>query len=183
MIETPVFPTMFYEMNVDPQLAMDIVQYIKTREPEIRNISEATQPHPVSDYATDFSCPIEIPLFMQHVMPEIQKSAASIGYQFNLSNYWVSCYTGPAGSHPMHNHQEKYNGRIMMSAILYLANVGYTDFFSMSYSADRYQHSIRSELGKIVFFPSIVPHQYRAEQYDGNSRYTLPFNGEFVNAN
>lgn len=183
MNELQVFPTLFYEMRIDPKLAIDIVSYIKTQEPAIRNISEATQPHPVSDYSTDFSNPIDVPLFDQYVMPEINNAAASIGYTFELSQYWISCYTGPSGSHPMHNHQEKYNGRIMMSAILYLSNIGFTDFFTTSYTADQYMYSVPSEMGKIIFFPSIVPHQYRAEQYDGNSRYTLPFNGTFVHAN
>jgi len=182
MIETPVFPTMFYEMNIDPNLAIDIIAYIKEQEPRIRSISEASQPHPITDYATDFAHPIHIPLFHEHVIPAVEASASSIGYKFQLENYWVSCYTGPAGSHPMHNHQEKYNGRIMMSAILYLSDIGFTDFFNMSYSADQYMYSVPSKMGKIVFFPSIVPHQYRAEQYDGNSRYTLPFNGSFIRA-
>lgn len=179
MIEVPVFPTLFYETSIPEKLAVDILSYIKTREADIRIVSEASQPHPTSDYATDFSCPIDIPLFDQYVLPHVQNEVAQLGYRYELECHWVSCYTGACGSHSMHNHQSGYDGKVHMSAILYLSNVGVTDFFSTSLVASTYMHSVASQIGKIVLFPSIVPHQYRAEQYDGNSRYTVPFNGFF----
>lgn len=183
MIEQPLFPTLFYETKINENLAYDIIDEIKQLEPKVRNISEATQPHPISDYATDFSSPLRVELFHQYVVPQLSEEIAEIGYHLSMGTSWVSCYTGPHGSHPMHNHVEGYDGRINYSAILYLSNIGYTDFFTTSPTAANCMHSIKSEVGKVVFFPSIMPHQYRTEMYDGNSRYTLPFNCQFIQKN
>lgn len=179
MQPVPVFPTMFYETKINIDLAYDIIKEIKELEPTIRNISEATQPHPVSQYSTDFSKPLHINLFHDHVVPFLESEVEKIGYKFKLTSSWVSCYTGPHGSHPMHHHSGGWDGKTRYSGILYLSNIGYTDFFTSNMSAENYMHVVSSEVGKVVFFPSIVPHQYRTEQYDGNNRYTLPFNCDF----
>ncbi|MDB4726097.1 hypothetical protein OAF54_01580 [bacterium] len=180
MNKLEVFPTIFYETNIGVELANDIVHEIKENEDKIKNTSEATQPHPVTDYATDFCNPVSINLFHNYVLPHLRNEFDAMGYDMQFLQSWVSCYTGPHGSHPMHIHARGYNGQLKFSGILFLSNVGHTDFFSVNMMADEYQYSVPSEQGKIVIFPSIVPHQYRAESYDGNHRYTLPFNIDLI---
>jgi len=171
-----IFPTIFYETNIDPRLAFDILEDIKSKKTRIDLVHESTQITPVSDYSTDFIEPIDVPLFDQHVVPQLINEFKEMDVSLEIGNKWVSCYTGPDGCHPMHIHAKRFSGVPEFSAILYLTSIGYTDFFNTTLHSDQYQHSIESQVGKIVFFPSIIPHQYRAERFDGNHRYTLPFN-------
>lgn len=181
MLDKPLFPTMFYETEISKELSFAVLDEIKQKQHMIDTVSEATQIHPLSDYSTDFYHTIRIETFWNDVVPELQQQWKELD-NLMMANIqpWVSCYTGPGGHHPLHNHSVGYNGRLHYSAILYLTNVGMTDFFSVDATAYARQHCEHSKVGKVIYFPSIVPHQYRAEHYDGNARYTLPFNFELV---
>lgn len=180
--ELPLFPTIFYETYIEKDICLDIIAEIKSKEEEIKRISEATQPIPIDDYSTDFSVPIKMDLFEKEVVPRLQDYCErSLNMRMEMLGSWISCYTGPFGAHPMHVHVNEYKCAMHYSAILYLSNIGTTDFFSASPITQYTQHSVQSEIGKVVFFPSIIPHQYRPDQWDGNNRYTLPFNVRFHN--
>lgn len=181
MLEKPLFPTMFYETEVPKDLCLSVLDEIKQKQDMINTVSEATQIHPVSDYATDFVHSIHIETFWDQVIPFLQNEWQKYGVMMVNVNSWVSCYTGPAGHHPLHNHKQGFDGRMHYSAILYLTSIGMTDFFTVDVSAKDSMHCHQSSLGSCLFFPAIVPHQYRSEHYDGNPRYTLPFNCELVN--
>lgn len=180
MLEKPLFPTMFYETEIPKDICFAVLDEIKSKQHCIDTVSEATQIQPISDYSTDFAHTIRINTFWDEVVPRLQMDWESMGKEMVNIHPWVSCYTGPAGHHPLHNHASGYNGRLHYSAIIYLSGVGMTDFFSTDATACSTQHCEKSEVGKVVFFPSIIPHQYRAEHFDGNARYTLPFNCELV---
>ena len=180
MNEMPVFPTMFYEAHLDRGIAFQVLDEIKSKRQIIDIVSEATQPHPVSDYSTDYSHSIRIESFWDFVVPFLDEQLAELNQKIEIFNSWVACYSGPAGHHPLHNHHLGYDGRNMYSGILYLSDIGNTDFFSTSITCKRNTFTSPSEIGKIVLFPSIIPHQYRSERYDGNTRYVLPFNGQLL---
>jgi hypothetical protein len=181
MLEKPLFPTMFYEAKISDDLAFAVLEEIKSKQFQIDTVSEATQIIPVSDYSTDFVHSIRIDSFWDHVVPQLQEEWTKLNMTMANIHSWVSCYTGPSGHHPLHNHKMGYDGRLHYSAILYLSRVGTTDFFSLDCSARNHQYSHQSSFGSVIFFPSIIPHQYRSDHYDGNARYTLPFNCEIVN--
>ena len=181
MLEKPLFPTLFYETRISKDLCFAILDEIKSKQGQIDTVSEATQIQPLSDYSTDFAHTIHIEHFWDHVVPQLQDEWRQLDKNMINIHPWVSCYTGPGGHHPLHNHTQMYDGRLHMSAIIYLSEVGMTDFFSTDATACTTQHCEKSEVGKVVFFPSIIPHQYRSEHFDGNARYTLPFNCELVN--
>jgi len=176
----PLFPTMFFETKIDENLAISVLEEIRSKQFQIDTVSEATQIIPVSDYSTDFCHTIRIDSFWDHVVPQLQEEWSKLNRQMVNIHSWVSCYTGPNGHHPLHNHNMGYDGRLHYSAILYLTRVGCTDFFSLDASAQNHQYSYPSGMGHILFFPSIIPHQYRSEHFDGNARYTLPFNCELA---
>lgn len=178
MLEKPLFPTMFYETHISHDLCFSVLNEIKSKQSQIDMISEATQIQPVSDYSTDFMHSIRIETFWNDVVPTLQNEMRKINFRMENIQPWVACYTGPCGYHPIHNHEHGYDGRLHYSAILYLTSVGTTDFFTMGSSAHQYRHSEASQLGKVIFFPSILPHQYRSDHFDGNARYVLPFNCE-----
>jgi len=180
LIEKPLFPTLFYEIDIDSNLALKVLNEIKDKQNQINTVSEATQIHPVSDYSTDFLNTIPIETFDNEVIPYLQHEWAQLNTRMENIYSWVSCYTGPHGCHPMHNHQDGYRNNLAYSAILYLTSVGSTDFFTVAPSAHNYIYAHESRIGNVIFFPSIIPHQYRTESYDGNNRYTLPFNCELV---
>lgn len=180
MLEKPLFPTMFYETQIPQDLCFSVLDEIKSKQHMIDTVSEATQVHPISDYSTDFIHSIRIESFWDNVVPILQNEWAQMKQQMVNIQPWVSCYTGPAGHHPLHNHKQGYDGRIHYSAILYLTKTGMTDFFTVDVTARENMYCHQSNLGSVIFFPSIIPHQYRAEHYDGNVRYTLPFNCELV---
>lgn len=180
MLDKPLFPTMFYETQIPQDLCFMVLDEIKSKQNAIDTVSEATQILPVSDYSTDFIHAIRIESFWNDVVPMLQKEWNERGMQMINIHPWVSCYTGPAGHHPLHNHSGGYDGRLHYSAILYLTKTGMTDFFSVDVTAEHNMYCHKSDVGSVIFFPSIIPHQYRAEHYDGNARYTLPFNCELV---
>lgn len=180
MLEKPLFPTMFYETQIPRDLCFAVLDEIKSKQDMIDTVSEATQIHPVSDYSTDFMHTIRIDLFWDEVIPRLQMEWESLGKEMVNIHSWVSCYSGPSGHHPLHNHKPGYDGRLHYSAILYLSDVGMTDFYTIDTTAQNNMYCQKSQLGTVLFFPSIIPHQYRSEQYDGNTRYTLPFNCEIV---
>ena len=93
---------------------------------------------------------------------------------------WVSCYIGQQANHPLHNHYAGYGKKMHYSGILYLSDVGVTDFLSSDATAILSQHQEHSQIGKVIYFPSVIPHLYRPDQLDGNTRYTLPFNFELA---
>jgi len=171
-----LFPTLFFETYINTQLAIDILSEIKKKEPEIRNISEASQSQPIKDYSTDFCHPVEIELFDRFVTEHMCKEFKKINYDVEMKNSWVSCYTGAHGAHAMHNHSKGWNGNGEYACILYLSDIGKTDFFNTSLISDNYIKSIKSRMGKVIVFPGIIPHQFVVDKYDGNSRYTLAFN-------
>lgn len=174
--QKPLFPTMFYEIDIDPNLALAVLNEIKDKKHQIDTVSEATQAKPVSDYSTDYGNRIPIETFDNQVISFLQDEWSQTNVRMRVSSSWVSCYTGPTASHPMHNHDSGYEYRTMYSAILYLTSVGNTDFFTVTPTAHQSFYSHTSKMGNIIFFPSIIPHQYYNHCYDGNDRYTLPFN-------
>jgi truncated hemoglobin YjbI len=181
MLEKPLFPTLFYETQISQDLCFAMLEEIKSKQNRIDTVSEATQIQPLSDYSTDFAHTIRIDHFWDYAVPDLQEQWKQFGKEMVNIHSWVSCYTGPGGHHPLHNHHGGYDNKLHYSAIIYLSNTGMTDFFSIDATANCAQHCENSEVGKVVFFPSIIPHQYRSEHYDGNARYTLPFNCEIVN--
>jgi len=181
MIRHKVFPTSIYEMHISRDLALHLLDEIKSNQKVIEVISSATQPHPISDYSTDYTDPLRFNTFWDEVVPDMNKSLVENDMQMEVVQSWVSCYSGPSGHHPLHNHSPGYGRAGAYSGILYLSDIGFTDFFSVAYQADETQYSVPSQLGKVVLFPSIIPHQYRPERYDGNARYVLPFNGYLEN--
>lgn len=181
MQELPLFPTMFYETYIEPSLAFQVLDEIKSKQNLIDTVSEASQPHPVNDYSTDYTHPIQIEMFWNEVVPLLCEEFKQLNYNLNVLHSWVASYFGPGGHHPLHNHESGYSGNINYSGILYLSDIGATDFFAASVTSRNYMYSSPSKVGKIVLFPSIIPHQYRPERYDGNARYVLPFNCEMQN--
>ena len=109
MLEKPLFPTMFYETEVPKDLCLSVLDEIKQKQDMINTVSEATQIHPVSDYATDFVHSIHIETFWDQVIPFLQNEWQKYGVMMANVNSWVSCYTGPAGHHPLHNHKHLPN--------------------------------------------------------------------------
>jgi len=180
MLEKPLFPTMFFETQIQKELSFAVLHEIKSKQHMIDNVSAATQIQPLTDYSTDFSHSIYIETFWNDVVPVLQNEWQQFNTQMANIHSWVSCYTGPSGHHPLHNHVQGYTGRIHYSAILYLSKTGYTDFFTVDQTANDSMYAHKSEVGSVIFFPSIIPHQYRSEHYDGTPRYTLPFNCELV---
>ncbi len=182
ILEKPLFPTMFYEIDIDANLALAVLNEIKEKKHHIDTVSEATQPKPVSDYSTDYTNRVPIETFDNEVISFLQNEWSQFNIRMEKIESWVSCYTGPNANHPMHNHHAAngYQYRSSYSAILYLTSVGTTDFFSVTPPASQSFYSHSSRMGNVVFFPSIIPHQYYNNCYDGNERYVLPFNCDLV---
>ena len=181
ILEKPLFPTMFYEIDIDANLALAVLNEIKEKKHHIDTVSEATQPKPVSDYSTDYTNRVPIETFDNEVISFLQNEWSQFNIRMEKIESWVSCYTGPNANHPMHNHHATgYQYRSSYSAILYLTSVGTTDFFSVTPPASQSFYSHSSRLGNVVFFPTIIPHQYYNNNYDGNERYVLPFNCDLV---
>jgi len=180
LIEKPLFPTMFYETQIPRDLCFAVIEEIKNKQEMIDIVSESTQIQNINQYSTDFKHPIHIERFWNDVVPMLQNDWKKFNKQMIDIFSWVSCYIGQEANHPLHNHYTGYGKKIHYSGILYLSDVGVTDFLSIDATAILSQHQEHSQIGKVIYFPSIIPHYYRPDQLDGNTRYTLPFNFELV---
>lgn len=176
-----VFPSRFFDILLEKQDAFNVLNEILRKKEELKTISAVSQKQSVENYITDYDNPVELETF-RIVISKIEEMFKQYNLSFNLSSYWTSIYTG-SGFHTLHHHQMKRVSDSNYSGILYLSDIGSTEFFSCSPSSYDNYLCIPSEFGKVVMFPSIIPHTYSPTHNDNNIRYVVPFNFELREIN
>ena len=155
-----VFPTLFYVFDFSQDQIIPICKEIAANKTEIkkRYLESDSSTDAKIDYWTDYNNPIKL-FEYEKLIEEIGKSFLPEMYCEHIE-YWTAIYE-EMGYHGMHNHNPMlYDFPICnMSSILYLSDIGRTEFFNPKLDGVTYQtYNISSQLGRMVMFPSHVLH-------------------------
>ena len=181
---TDLFPTRFFHFKIDQVDAFNLLNEIKRKEEDIRLISSVREHQSLDEYATDYpqqrgDCVVEL----EH----LNKIFCNIKDQFDKNNstidiklYWTAIYL-KNGYHQLHNHKDNILDNCNYSGIIYLSDLGGTTFYSVSPTSFESRFFLKSEMGKIIIFPSLLPHAVEPTHNEENKRYVVAFNCEIRN--
>ena len=171
-----LFATRFFEFTVDSELCLNVLKEIHEKKTDIHIASNAFLSMTSADYMSDYFHSVKLNSF-ESIMSKISEVFVSQNMSFHLKEYWTAFYRGKAG-HSIHTHSKNILEKVNYSGILYLSNFGSTTFFSVNPSSFDHHHVIGSKLGRLIMFPSNVPHQTLNETELEEDRYVVPFNCE-----
>ena len=183
MIGLDLFPIKFFEIRLDQVDAFNVLNEILRKEDEIRTISYARQDQPNDEYCTDYPYSkddiiIELES-MNLVFDKIKKKFEENNSIITIDRYWTAIYTKTA-HHQTHDHSNNILDKVNYSGILYLTDMGSTTFYSTNPSSFENIFRSRSEVGKILIFPSTIPHSVQPI-LDESKRVVVAFNCEIRN--
>lgn len=184
MIGLDLFPTKFFEIQLDTGDAFNLLKEIMRKEDEIKIISSTRQIQSIEEYATDFSYQDDSKVVK---LENLEKVFNIIKNEFDKNNslievidYWTAIYL-KTGYHGLHTHKNNILDKCNYSGIIYLSDLGGTTFYSPSLTSFESNFVSKSEMGKILIFPSNVPHAVNATLVEENKRYIVSFNCEIRN--
>ena len=178
-----LFPIRFFEIKLDKVDAFNVLNEILRKEEDIRLISSTRQDQSADEYATDYQYNkddkfVELES-MSLVFNKIKDTFGENDSTINIDTYWTAIYTKTA-HHSTHNHANNILGKINYSGILYLTDMGHTTFYSTNPSSFENKFISKSEVGKILIFPSTIPHSVEPI-IDESKRVVVAFNCEIRN--
>ena len=183
MIGLDLFPTRFFQINLDQVDAYNVLNEILRKEDEIRLISSTRQKQSSDEYATDYryshtqnSIGLET---MNVVFDKLKIIFEENNSTIDIDSYWTAIYSKTA-HHSSHTHANSILDTINYSGILYLTDIGSTDFYSTNPSSFQDKFTSNSEFGKILIFPSSIPHSVEPT-LDESKRVVVAFNCEIRN--
>jgi len=179
------FPTLFHEFTWTEDEIRPLLEEMQEKKEEIKTNNIDT----VDDYWTDYS--------VQEKLLEYEKLISKIIVEFlpelqcDHIVYWTAIY-GEKGYHATHNHNGSLFEQIdpNMSSILYLSDIGGTQFRNPYQSDQHHKHFyMPSKVGKMIMFPSHIlhtapPHGKKNEEriiISSNWRVHEIFPGSFYN--
>jgi len=177
------FPILFYELNWTEDEIRPLLDEVQEKKEKIKQrVNSVT-----ADYWTDYS--VQEKLFEYEKL--IEKVSFSPKLQYSHIVYWTAIY-GEKGYHTTHNHNGSLFEQIdpNMSSILYLSNIGGTQFHNPYQSNQNHQLLyMPSKVGKMIIFPSHIlhtapPHGEKNEEkiiISSNWRVQEIFPGSFYN--
>lgn len=157
-------------------MCFEILKEIHEKKTDIHIASNASLSMTSADYMSDFFHSVQLNSF-ETIMKNISDFFITQNMSFELKEYWTAFYRGKAG-HSIHTHSNNILEKTNYSGILYLSNFGSTTFFSINPSSFEHHHIVGSKLGKMIMFPSNLPHQTLNETELEEDRYVVPFNCE-----
>ena len=176
MTEWGVFPTLFYKFIFSQDQIVPLVEEIQNKKEEIKKIYRNNKLNPLDDYWTDYKDPIKL-LAYEKLIEEISSQfAPQMSCKHDI--HWIAIYEA-RGYHNFHTHnQTLYEPtRTNMSSILYLSDIGDTEFFNPRQSDEIYPSMfIPSEMGKMVIFPSHILHRALPHEKKGEEKIIVSSN-------
>ena len=178
-----LFPIRFFEINLDQVDAYNVLNEILRKEDEIKLISSTRQLQSADEYITDYpynshSAIVELES-MGLVFDKVKTVFEENNSIIDIDQYWTAIYTKTA-HHSTHDHSSNILDKINYSGILYLTDIGHTTFYSTNPSSFYNDFKINSQLGKIIIFPSTIPHSVEPTM-DESKRVVVAFNCEIRN--
>jgi hypothetical protein len=156
--ELDLFPTKFFSIKLEEnELLSPLTKEVYENREEIKSLSWATQEQSCENYITDFVKPKQYASF-NRISEYLRYNFSEMGYAFDMDMYWTAFYK-KFSIHEIHAHKPSILTDTNYSGVLYLSSIGSTNFFSSNPSSFYNTIQIESEYGRIVMFPSNVPHQ------------------------
>lgn len=179
-----LFPIKVFESQIDQVDSFNLLNEILRNQDEMKIISSTRQEQSIEEYITDYPYNQESKVVQLETLDKIFDDIKSIFTQWNSSfeviNYWTAVYI-KNGHHGLHNHSNGVLDRCNYSGIIYLSDLGETTFFSTSPSSFESTFVFKSKMGKVLIFPSTLPHMVHPTLNGENSRYVVAFNCEIRN--
>lgn len=169
-----VLPTRLFQWKFEKNIAYSILEEIHNKKDLIETISSATTLQPKEKFVSNRDYHIEL-ITVEQVLQKIVSDLQEDGYDVSLNMYFVAGYRG-FSANTIHNHKTVFSDPTNYSGIIYLSDIGETKFFSCSPHSWETGFTIPSEIGKVVLFPSTIPHEITNDFDVTNERYVVPFN-------
>jgi len=157
------FPVLFYGVNFSQDQVMPLCEEIQDKKEIIKKrYNDVTVTDGASsqvDYWTDFLNTVELLEYEKL----IEETSSQFLPEFRCEHlkYWTGIYE-KRGYHGTHNHNPMLYDvpSCNMSSILYLSDIGHTEFLNPRQSDEIYPSMfIPSEMGKMVIFPAHILHR------------------------
>jgi hypothetical protein len=148
------FPTYFYELIWTEEEILPLLKEVQEKKEEIKTKSNVE----TEAYWTDYSDTVKL-LEYEKIIEKVS-TAFSPKLQYSHIVYWTAIY-GEKGYHASHSHNGSLFEQIdpNMSSILYLSDIGGTQFRSPYQSDQNHQLLyMPSRVGKMIIFPSHILH-------------------------
>lgn len=179
-----IFPTKMFEYRLDPADSFNLLNEVMRKEDTLKIISSIRQTQSTEEYMTDYPNTKEKPGVklenLEHIFTILENKFGEYNTSFNVTSYWIAVYL-KSGFHGLHNHNTTITEHENYSGIIYLTDIGCTTFYSTSPSSFDKMYTSNSEMGKIIIFPSTLPHAVEPTYHEENKRYVIAFNCEMKN--
>ena len=152
-----LFPTIFYEFKFSEEQILPLCEEITAKKTEIKK--RYNEEIRKNDYWTDFGRPIELVSYEKLVVGEVISKFLPEMHCEHVE-HWTAIYE-EKGYHGAHNHNPMLYDvpTCNMSSILYLSDIGYTEFLNPKLYGVPYQTCrVPSQVGKMIMFPSHILH-------------------------
>jgi hypothetical protein len=183
MIGLDLFPIRFFEIRLDQVDAFNVLNEILRKEEDIRLISSTRQTQSATEYITDYPYQQDDKIVelesISSVFDKVKNTFEENNSTIDIGGYWTAIYSKTA-HHGTHDHSSNILDRINYSGILYLTDIGSTTFYSTNPSSFENRFYSKSEVGKILIFPSTIPHSVEPT-LDESKRVVVAFNCEIRN--
>ena len=153
-----LFPTEIYSFKFSPQEIQPLLDEVSLKEKKIKEVSKYfNEMGGVNNYYTDYGNPVKLQEY-EKLMMILGNFFMNKNKTFNIVNYWTAYYKDTS-YHETHTHHDMLKNNLNnYSSVLYLTNGGGTKFYSSNYTSSQLNELIKSEVGKIIFFPSNLLH-------------------------
>ena len=169
-----LFPTeiLTFKFNVDE--IRPLINEVVGKKDQIKKINSIYNKNGgQDDYYSDFSDPVKL-FEYEKLMLSVSNYFHGNNIPFFMKNYWTAIYH-LSGLHDKHVHTNFVKGEdANYSSVLYLTNMGETLFHNPNPTCIYDNEFVKSEVGKLIFFPSNLLHS--AENFIKGERMIISSN-------
>ena len=158
--ESNIFAVALKEFYFSTAEITPLIEEILKKEKQIKKISSLYSRHGGigEGYYTDYGNPVKLVEY-EKLMVMVGNLFANKNNNFNLNFYWSAFYS-KYNLHDSHNHCSHFLEKPQhnYSSVLYLTQQGHTKFLSPNHCSIDEEIIIKSEVGKLIIFPSAMFH-------------------------
>ena len=122
---------------------------------------------------TDFGAPVKNKSFEKAIEKALMPLTQEENLNVDIIDYWTAFYE-KGGLHEPHLHCDNIFDKCNFSGILYLSNIGGTQFFCPHNMTTANTVTVEGRMGEVFIFPSLLPHTFA--QAVAGDRVIISFN-------
>ena len=175
MLQHSFFSTEVKEIQFSYQEIDPLVSEVLEKKQDIQNKAKIYSSNlGYGSYVTDFPNPIKLHEY-EKLNIKIGHMFWNDGYFYDIDKYWTAIYDKNS-LHDAHDHLNNIDAvqDNNFSTVLYLTSNGATNFFSSNSTSLSKKETIKSKVGKMIFFPSGLLHS--ANHQDDGERIIISSN-------